>query len=419
MIQCRVCHSHHLEEFLDLTDQPHCNSLISAENLHKEEPLYPLIVYFCHDCTTVQIGYTVPKEEMFSHYVYVSGTTRTLREHFQKSADRLVKLNNLKEGDYVVDIGSNDGTWLSCYKHYKLNTIGVEPATNIAKIANDQDIFTINDFFNESVANKIIKDFGRPKLVTAAGVFFHLEELHSVTQGVANLIDKEGVFCVQAIYLGEILRHNEFDNIYHEHLTYWTLRSIQALFTQYDLEVFHVDLLTIHGGSLELFIAKKNTRPIDSSVHKLQKEEEELGYDKIEIYKAFAQRVQSIKERLLSILKEYKEKNVTVYAFGAPAKGATTLNSFGITHNLVPIAVERNPLKIGKTIPKARIPIIDEAEAEIPDAFLILPWNFLLEFLEKKKDYIMNGGIFIVPIPEPYVITKENYDDSLKKLKDK
>ena len=200
-------------------------------------------------------------------------------------------------------------------------------------------------------AEEILKTRGAPKLVTAAGVFFHLEELHSATEGVARLIGDTGTFCVQAIYLGEILKHTEFDNIYHEHLTYWTVRSIQKLFDQFDLEVYRVDLLPIHGGSLELLVAKKGTRKIDASVKRYLDEETALGYDKIETYRAFNDRVWKIKDKLLGILKDYKAKGKSVFAFGAPAKGATTLNSFKITTDLVPYSVERNALKIGKIIP--------------------------------------------------------------------
>ena len=407
---CRVCRGSNLEQFLDLTDQPHCNSLLLPEQLDRKEPYYPMRVWFCHDCTTVQIDHTVPKETMFAEYYYVSGTTATLRQHFADSTARLVKELALKADDRVVDIGSNDGTWIKTYAQYGIKATGVEPAGNLAAQANKEGADTLNAFFNVAAAEEILKTRGAPKLVTAAGVFFHLEELHSATEGVAKLIGDSGTFYVQAIYLGEILKHTEFDNIYHEHLTYWTVRSIQKLFDQFDLEVYRVGLLPIHGGSLELLVAKKGTHKIDASVAQYLADETAKGFDKIETYRAFADRVWQIKDKLLGILKDYKAKGKTVFAFGAPAKGATTLNSFKITTDLVPYSVERNALKIGKVIPGARIPILDEATAPVPDAYLILPWNFLPEFLKKKRDYIMAGGAFIVPVPEPVAIDKSNYD---------
>ncbi len=408
-MHCRVCNSSRLEQFLDLGDQPHCDSLLRPEGLSRKEPYYPLQVCFCHDCTTVQINYTVPKEEMFGEYLYVSGTTQTLRTHFQESTDRLVSRLGLKADDLVVDIGSNDGTWLSCYKKYGLRVIGVDGARNLAEMANSRGIETLNQFFNEKTAQEIIESKGHPKLVTAAGVFFHLEELHSVTKGIARLCEKGGVFCVQAIYLGSIIQYTQFDQIYHEHLTYWTINSLDRLFAQYDLEIFHANLMEIHGGSLELLIAPKGTKPIDPSVEKMRGEEKRLGYDKIETYHKFSKRVWQIRDELMPILQNYAKQGKKVFALGAPAKGATLLNSFKITPELVQCATEVNLLKVGKYIPGARIPIVDEKKVEKPDAYLILPWNFLNEFLRKQRDYIMGGGVFIVPIPKPVVIDKNNY----------
>jgi len=415
-MQCRVCSGSRVETFLDLGDQPHCNSLLTEQALSGKEPYYPLIAGFCHDCTTVQLTHTVPKEVMFGEYLYVSGTTKTLREHFAQSAKRLVERVGLKTGDLVLDIGSNDGTWLKCYAPYGIKTLGVEPAKNIAKLANDAGIVTLNRFFNTDAAKVVLRGHGRPRLITAAGVFFHLEELHSVTEGIRDLLGEDGIFCVQAIYLGEILKHTEFDNIYHEHLTYWTLCSINALFAQYDLEVYAVDVLPIHGGSLELMIASKGTHPIEESVTAMMAAEKAHGLGEFSTYKAFADRVWNIKNALWEILSALKSSGKTVHCFGAPAKGATMLNSFGISVKDIPTAVEKNPLKIGKYIPGARIPIVDEDLVAPPDAYLILPWNFLKEFLTHKREYIMKGGQFIVPIPFPYIIDAANIDSVLAKL---
>ncbi len=406
---CRVCHSERLEQFLDLGNQPHCDSLLRPEDLSRREPYYPLQVCFCHDCTAVQINYTVPKETMFGEYLYVSGTTQTLRTHFQNSTDRLVARLGLKANDLVVDIGSNDGTWLACYQPHGLRTLGVDGARNLAEMANQRGIETWARFFNVEVAREIIAPKGRAQLVTAAGVFFHLEELHSVTEGIAELIRDGGVFCVQAISLTAMLRHTQFDQVYHEHLTYWTAKSLERLFAQYGLEIFHAAMLPIHGGSMELLVAPKGSQPIDASVQKMRADEEQLGCHKIETYRNFATRVREIETELMAILRDYAAKGKTVQAFGAPAKGATLLNSFHITTDLVQCAVEVNPLKIGKYIPGARLPIVDETKTAPPDAYLLLAWNFLSEFLPKKRDYILAGGEFIVPIPTPVVINRHNY----------
>jgi SAM-dependent methyltransferase len=408
-VDCRVCGSGRLERFLDLGEQPHCDSLLRPEDLHRKEPYYPLEVCFCHDCTTAQINHTVPKEVMFSEYPYVSGTTQTLRDHFQASADRLVSRLDLRPGDLVVDIGSNDGTWLSSFRRHGVRVLGVESATNLATMARANGVETVNRFFDASVARDIISTAGRPKLMTAAGVFFHLEELHSVTAGIAELCRDGGVFCIQAIYLGAILEYTQFDQVYHEHLTYWTVRSLERLLEQYDLEIVRVDPLNIHGGSLEILVARRGTRRVEPSVDAIREDERRRGYDRIETYHAFTKRVWQIRDELLAILHDYAARGRSVDALGAPAKGGTLLNSFGIATKLVRCATEVNPLKIGKYIPGVRIPIVDERTADRPDAYLILPWNFLRELLGKQKDYIMRGGQFIVPIPKPVVIDRENY----------
>jgi 2-polyprenyl-3-methyl-5-hydroxy-6-metoxy-1,4-benzoquinol methylase len=408
-MDCRVCGSERLEQFLDLGDQPHCDSLLRPEDLGAREPYYPLQVCFCHDCTAVQINYTVPKEIMFGEYLYVSGTTQTLRTHFRESTDRLVARLGLKAGELVVDIGSNDGTWLECYQPYGLRTLGVDGARNLAEMASARGIETWARFFNVEVAREIIAARGQARLVTAAGVFFHLEELHSVTEGIAELIRDGGVFCVQAISLSAMLRYTQFDQIYHEHLTYWTVKSLDRLFAQYGLEIFHGNALPIHGGSMELLVAPRGTRAIDASVGVLRAEEEALGCDRIETYRTFAGRVWEIERVIMAILRDYAASGRKVHAFGAPAKGGTFLNSFHITPELVQCAVEVNPLKIGKYIPGARIPIVDERATAAPDAYLVLAWNFLKEFLKKKRDYLMAGGEFIVPIPTPVVIDRKNY----------
>jgi hypothetical protein len=408
-MQCRVCSSQHLEQFLDLSDQPHCDSLLRPEDLTRPEPYYPLQVCFCHDCTTVQINYTVPKETMFGEYLYVSGTTQTLRTHFQNTTDQLVRRLGLKAGDLVVDIGSNDGTWLACYQQYGMRILGVDGAKNLAAMANARGVETWARFFNADVARDIIREKGPAKLVTAAGVFFHLEELHSVTEGIAELIRDSGVFCVQAISLAQMLRYTQFDQVYHEHLTYWTVKTLDKLFDLHGLEVFSGARIPIHGGSVELLVAKKGTRAIDSSVAQLRTEEAELGCDKVETYRRFAARVWEIEGEVMRILRDYAAKGKKVYAFGAPAKGGTFLNSFHITPELVRCAVEVNPLKVGKYIPGVRIPIVDEAKTPPPDAYILLAWNFLREFLQKQRNYIMNGGEFIVPIPTPVIIHKGNY----------
>lgn len=414
---CRVCGGTSVEAVLDLGDQPHCNTLIPPEMASAPEPVYPLRLCFCRDCTTVQIDHTVPKETMFSSYPYVSGTTETLRRHFADSARRLAARLGLSDRDLVVDIGSNDGTWLKAFRELGVRGLGVEPAGNVVALARADGIETLHRFFDEAAATDILRDRGSPALVTAAGVFFHLEELHSATAGVARLCEAGATFCVQAIYLGEMLAKNHFDNIYHEHLTYWSLTSIGRLLAMHGLEAFEASVIPIHGGTMELLVGRKGANPIGESVRRMLSDEKARAFGSIDTYRAFADRVWDIRDRLLRILRRYKAEGKTVYAFGAPAKGATMLNSFGIGTDLLDCATERNPLKFGQLMPGSRLPIVDEAAAPPPDAFLILPWNFLGEFLERNREYILGSGDFIVPLPDPHVITSANYAEYVEGMR--
>ena len=402
-LECRGCGRRNVRLFLDLGDQPHCNRLIPASLAERKEPHYPLRVGFCDDCTMVQIDHTIPKESMFTDYPYVSGTTRTLVQHFKETAERLAATYRLGAGDLVVDIGSNDGTWLSHYQPLGLRVLGIDPAANVVALALKRGVPTWVRFFKEDTAREIVSKEGKASLVTAAGVFFHLEELHSVVRGVKALLAERGVFVVQAIYLGGMIDNLAFDQVYHEHLVYYTLRSIEALFAQHDLEVFDARLVPIHGGSLEVHVAPKGQRQVGASVVAMRAEEERKGYGRFSTYERFAINVWRLRDELLGVLRRYRDRGKTVYAYGAPAKGATLLNSFSIGTDLVQKAAEKNPLKIGYLMPGSRQPIIDEGDAR-PEAYLLLAWNFYDEIVAKERKFLATGGEFIVPIPRLRVI---------------
>ncbi len=396
---CRCCGGRNVELVIDLGDQPHCNRLVRPDLPPGVEPHYPLRVGFCRDCTMVQIDHTIPKESMFTDYPYVSGTTKTLPAHFLETSRRIAGAYGVKPGDLVVDIGSNDGTWLKQWAFSGARVLGVEAAGNVAKLAQDAGVPTWHRFFNAECCADILKEHGPAKIITAAGVFFHLEELHSVVEGIASLLDQDGVFVVQAIYLGGMVENTAFDQVYHEHLCYYTLKSLSALLERHGLEVFEATLVDIHGGSIEAHVTRKGLRPVGDTVRAMQAEELRKGFGEIGTYRAFAHNVLDLRTRLVALLQGYKDSGKSVWAYGAPAKGATLLNSFGIGPDLVQKAVEKNAMKVGLAIPGVRIPIEAEEGAR-PDAYLVLAWNFINEFLVKEKAYLAGGGELIVPIPK-------------------
>lgn len=403
---CRICRGTNLHKFLSLGDQPHCNRFLKKEELASQEPFYPLDMYFCQDCALVQLGYVVPPEAMFRDYPYVTGTTATLPHHFQGLAKEIVARFKPAPGSLVVDIGSNDGTFLKAFQSFNLRTLGVDPAVNIAEIANQSGIETIPEFFGRDIAARIAREKGKAQVVTAAGVFYHIPGLDDFVEGVRAVLADDGVFVVQAIYLMDMLDKTSFDNIYHEHLCYYSLKPLTVLFDRFDMEVFDVQRTAIHGGSIIVYVRKGSTASPKPSVEALLALEGERGLYSLETYREFASRVGRVKENLVAILNQLRSQGKRIAAYGAPAKGNTMLNYCQIGADLLDYAAEKNPLKQGLYTPGMHIPVIAEEQAREnqPDYYLVLPWNFLDEFLQKERGFRENGGKFIVPIPEPYII---------------
>lgn len=392
-MNCRSCNSTRLDLILDLSEVPWCNNFLTKEQVGKET-YYPLRLVFCHDCALAQLDYTVPKEIMFKQHPYVSGTTKTLAKHFYALAEDNVELMKLGARDLIVDIGGNDGTALLQYHALGMqNLVNVESATNIAAISTKNGIATINEFFNEACVTKNFKD-GSAKLINAAGVFFHLEELHSVLDGIKRLLDEEGVFQIQFMYLKDIVENLAFDAIYHEHLCYYSLRSLTHLLKQHGMRIFDAFHSPIHGGSMIVRTCHEH-----STTHKTMRYYELVsgeGCDYESLMK-FAKEVTSRRDNLRNVLGQLVSKGVTVYGYGAPAKSTTLLNYLGINKYLVKKLVEINELKVGLYSPGTHIPIVLESKDDTPDFYLMLAWNFRDEILEKNKG---SKVTFITPFPE-------------------
>jgi SAM-dependent methyltransferase len=362
---------------------------------------------FCEDCSLVQLTYVVDADLMFRNYAYVSGTTRTLTEHFRLAAAGLTKEFATPPGSLVVDIGSNDGTFLRQFQNLGMTVMGVDPASNVAAMANRGGVETLNEYFGAESARHVIEKTGRrADLMTAAGVFFHIDDMDDVCRGIKDLLAPDGVFQVQAIYLGDMLENNSFDNVYHEHVSYYTLKPLLRLFDRFGLEVFHVGNSPIHGGTLLVYICHRGARPVRESVAAQLKIESDNGWHGLQAYRDFALRVQALRASLVEILDDLQRQGKRLAAFGAPAKGNTLLNYCRLGPPQLAYAAEKAPLKIGLYTPGMRLPVIDEAEvmADPPDYFLMLPWNFKEELLANQSAYRSRGGKFIIPIPAPEIV---------------
>lgn len=403
---CRTCNSTKIKSFLSLGTTPLANSLLSKNDLKEKEETFPLEVVFCTDCGLVQLGHVIKPEKMFSNYLYLTSYSSTMVEHLSEFAKEVVDLSGYKNG-LVIDIGSNDGTFLENFKKMGFDVLGVEPATNIAKTANESGIRTENVFFNKENAKKILKKYGHAGIITGTNVFAHVDDLDGLVEGVKVLIDDRGYFVIESPYLPDLLEKNEFDTIYHEHLSYLSLKPLVVFFNRRGMEVVEAKRTKIHGGSIRLYVQKKspNVKP-KKSVEKLLEFEKENAIDSFKTFTNFADKVVTLKKELLSLLAKLKKEGKTIAGYGASAKGNTLLNYAQIDYNTISFIVDKNPLKQGLYTPGSRIGIFppEKLVQDKPDYVLLLAWNFKDEIMLQQKEYARLGGKFITPVPWPKII---------------
>lgn len=406
MIKCRGCSSEDVTRVLDFGAQPWCNDFLTKERLGKEE-YYPLELVCCKDCELLQLSYTVPKEVMFFDHQYLSSMTSTLGKHFLDIAKENKDQFGLQSDNLIVDIGGNDGFQLMQYKELGLNNVvNVESAENICMFSRKKGIKTINAFFNEETAQDNFEQ-GSARLINASGVFFHLEELHSVIRGIKYMLAEDGVFIVQFMYAGAMVENNNFDTVYHEHLCYYTLRNVINLLKPYGLEVFDAYYSDIHSGS----IIAKVTHTGGTLDNKTEGFKDTLERDKkytLEEYLRFFKTVEEYKNKLHGFLSDLKSQGKTIYAYGGPAKGNTLLNYCAIDDTIIDKVVEINKLKLGFYMPQSHIPIVLEDKEDLPDYYLLLSHNFAEEIIRKNKDIMEKGVKFIVPFPQIQIVGATN-----------
>jgi SAM-dependent methyltransferase len=394
---CRVCDSTHLDVAVDLGEQPWANQFLPRERAG-EEPYYALRVVLCEDCRTAQLDYTVPKETLFGDHTYLSGITRTLDRHFAAMAQDVQSRFNPggAAGRRVLDIGSNDGTQLAHYQKLNWTVLGVESSRGTARIANDREVPTINRFFNETLARELNTRFD---VINAAGVFFHLEELHSVTDGIRLALADDGVFVVQALYMKSIVENLAFDQIYHEHLLYYTVHSLEQLLTRHGLELFDAYVSPIHGGSLIAFAGHAGRRRETARLAALREAEARDGINELATYQGFARRIDLKREHDRAFLEVARYRGKRVFGFGAPVKGNTLLNYFQVGPELIECLVEKNTLRKGLVSPGMHIPVVMESElTALPDIYYVLAWNFRDEILANNQRLIDAGVAFHFPV---------------------
>ncbi len=406
ILRCRICKSQSLHTFLSLGSTPLANSFLREDQLNGPETTYPLDVCFCENCHLVQLNDVVQPEILFKDYVYVSGTSNTLRAHFAGLAKEVVEGFDLKSDSLAIDIGSNDGTLLKCFREAGTRTMGFEPATNVTRLALAEGIETVNDFFTEKSAISLGGN-QKAKAILATNVFAHVNDLDDFLRGVKVLLDDVGVFVIEVPYLVDLLQKMLFDTIYHEHLSYFAVRPLARLFNRFDMKIMDIRRIDSHGGSIRIYVVRSSS-PLQprESVTRLLELERKLRLDALKTYRGFSKDVNLVKEKLASMLKQFKAEGKRIVGYGAPAKGNTLLNYCKIGNDLLDYIVDESPLKHGLYTPGTHIPVLPtkHVRTDKPDYALLLAWNYATEILEREREYRESGGRFIVPIPEPRII---------------
>jgi hypothetical protein len=401
---CSICGNQNLDLVLTLGHQPPSDAFLTKEQLELPEVSYPLDLYYCSSCTLVQLGYDVDPNILFREYVYNTGSNNALKLNFGELVGKLISDFDVTSEDFVVDIGSNDGTLLENFIPHGIKVLGVDPST-VSKIAIDKGIPTMVDFFSEEVARRIVSENGKAKIITATNVFAHVVDLDSFMKGIAALLKEDGVFITENGYIVDMVEGMQYDSIYHEHLRYYSVSSISALFEKYGMEVVSVEQITSHGGSIRVYAAKAGTHSISLDVSRLIENETKDGFNSLARYQKFAEDIIATRFALLDIIISIKKSGKSVVGIGAPAKGNTLLNYCKLDANMVDYLAERSALKIGLYSPGMHIPVIDEQYMleNQPEAALLLSWNLAEELIPKikKSGY---KGLFIVPNPFPKII---------------
>jgi NDP-4-keto-2,6-dideoxyhexose 3-C-methyltransferase len=398
-MNCRVCDRSPLSDILTLGDQ----YLSDFRDDDEKPPKFPLDLVLCERCKLLQFRVTTPHELLYTdHYGYRSGINNTVRADLEDIVSDVTSFVELGEGDYVIDIGANDGTLLSNYPPGPTK-VGYEPVTKLARMAEEH----ADQIFNQYFAPEPFESYGQQaKAITAISMFYDLERPNEFVDGLKRCLAPDGVVVIQQNYLGSMLERNAFDNICHEHVEYYSLASMEYLFRKHGLDIFSVEMKPMNGGSFRTHICHAGERPIDPSVERMRKAEGAQGLDRKETYEAFGERTRRLSRELHETVSGLVADGKSVYAYGASTRGNTILQAADLDGELISGALERNSEKYGKRIASTGIEIISEAEgrAREPDYLLVLPWFFKEEFLEREKAYLDSGGHFIFPLPELEIV---------------
>lgn len=404
---CRSCGNTQLHPFLSLGPTPLANSFLRSPADFEGEASYPLDVVFCPQCSLVQILDVVDPETLFRDYIYVTGTSTTIAEHNVGYARTVVDLLGMGSNDLVVEVASNDGSLLRRFQDHGVRTLGVEPATNVAAMAREAGVDTVNRFFDEAAGRELREEYGPARAVVGNNVLAHVDDTPGFLRGVRALLADDGLAVIEVPYLMEFIDRLEYDTVYHEHLCYFSVGALVHLCESAGLRLVRVDDVPVHGGSIRIYAAPDSTvAEHHESVLARCAAEDAAGLSDRARYDRFAADVHTQRNALRALLGRLKAEGRSIAGYGAPAKGNTLLNFCDIGVDLVPYTVDRSPLKTGTFTPGTHIPVleVDTLLERQPDVVVILAWNFAEEIMHQQREYRARGGRFLLPLPEPRLV---------------
>ena len=393
--------------FLPLGSHPPANAFLRGEQLSTGAPAFGLDTHACLSCGLIQVPNVIPAD-FFREYVYVPSAAATMHEHFAALAGSVKKTLLPNPGDLVVDIGSNDGLFLSRLNALGARTLGIEPARNLTEIARGRGVEVYNEYFTPATAAEVRTQYGPATVIVTTNTFNHIDDLHEFMAGVTTLLAEAGTFIIEVPHAGDLIEKNEFDTVYHEHVSEFTVKSLVDLFAFFDMDVVDIERLPVHGGSMRVFGRRRAAgTQVSPVVGEWLDAEKRARLFEAATYDAFAERVKTIRTGLLAMLADLKKRGQRIAGYGAPAKGNTLLNYYGIGPDTLMYLADRNPLKHGLYSPGMHIPVVpaERVLQDQPDYLLILAWNFKDEIMQQQEEFRRRGGRFIVPIPEPQVVS--------------
>jgi hypothetical protein len=403
-MNCRFCKNKVEHVFIDLVNAPASNSFLKPEQLNEPEVFYPLKVYTCSNCFLVQLDEYKKSDDIFNNeYVYFSSFSKTWLQHAKEYTELMLKRFYLDSSSQVVEIASNDGYLLQYFNQENIPVLGIEPTKNTAEVAIKKGIPTVTEFFGEDLANKLVAEGKRANLLLGNNVLAHVPDIVDFVKGMKILLAEEGVITMEFPHLVQLIENNQFDTIYHEHFSYLSFYAVKQIFESVELELFDVDELLTHGGSLRIYAKHKEdkSKPVTDNVQQLLNQEVEKGINNLSYYNSFEIKAEKVKLDLLDFLIKQKKEGKKVAAYGAAAKGNTLLNFCGIKNDLIDFVVDANPAKQNKYLPGSHIPVVNEdvLKQNAPDYVIIFPWNIKEEVIVQLQ-YIKNwNGKFVTAIP--------------------